>query len=61
VRLFAGRDYSSNHALVDYRVKQLVYACIQAVHQNRFAAFIYFFCNKKLVLKLSQFAEDADP
>ncbi|XP_062178168.1 E3 ubiquitin-protein ligase UPL6 isoform X2 [Alnus glutinosa] len=35
VSLFAGRDYSSNHALVDYRVKQLAYACIQAVHQNR--------------------------
>ncbi|KAL5541465.1 hypothetical protein UlMin_009175 [Ulmus minor] len=35
VSLFAGMDYSSRHALVDYRVKQLVYACIKAVHQNR--------------------------
>ena len=35
--LFAGRDYSSNHALVDYRVKQLAYACVEAVHQNRLA------------------------
>ncbi|XP_075654169.1 E3 ubiquitin-protein ligase UPL6 [Castanea sativa] len=35
VSLFAGRDYSSNHALVDYRVKQLAYACVEAVHQNR--------------------------
>lgn len=37
VSLFAGKDYSSNHALVDYRVKQLAYACIEAVHQNRLA------------------------
>ena len=37
VSLFAGRDYSSNHALVDYRVKQLAYACVEAVHQNRLA------------------------
>ncbi|KAK9992027.1 hypothetical protein SO802_027012 [Lithocarpus litseifolius] len=35
VSLFAGSDYSSNHALVDYRVKQLAYACVDAVHQNR--------------------------
>lgn len=35
VSLFAGTDYSSNHALVDYRVKQLAYACIRAVHMNR--------------------------
>lgn len=35
VSLFAGRDYSSEHALVDYRVKQLAYACVQAVHENR--------------------------
>ncbi|KAL6343864.1 hypothetical protein AAG906_027635 [Vitis piasezkii] len=35
VNLFAGMDYSSKNALVDYRVKQLAYACIQAVHQNR--------------------------
>jgi len=35
INLFAGMDYSSNHSLVDYRVKQLVYACIRAVHANR--------------------------
>ncbi|KAK9288799.1 hypothetical protein L1049_017264 [Liquidambar formosana] len=35
VSLFAGMDYSSKHTLVDYRVKQLAYACIQAVHKNR--------------------------
>lgn len=38
VNLFAGMDYSSKNALVDYRVKQLAYACIQAVHQNRLVA-----------------------
>ncbi|PON64889.1 HECT domain containing protein, partial [Parasponia andersonii] len=35
VSLFAGMDYSSKHALVDYRVKQLAYICIKAIHQNR--------------------------
>ncbi|KAL5782068.1 hypothetical protein ACOSP7_007097 [Xanthoceras sorbifolium] len=35
VSLFAGMDYSFNHALVDYRVNQFAFACIQAVHQNR--------------------------
>ncbi|KAL2922247.1 E3 ubiquitin-protein ligase UPL6 [Bienertia sinuspersici] len=35
ITLFAGMDYSSNHCLVDYRVKQLTYACIRAVHANR--------------------------
>ncbi|RDY14851.1 E3 ubiquitin-protein ligase UPL6, partial [Mucuna pruriens] len=35
VRLFAGMDYSSTCALVNYRVKQFVYTCIRAVHQNR--------------------------
>ncbi|KAH1208996.1 E3 ubiquitin-protein ligase UPL6 [Glycine max] len=35
VRLFAGVDYSSTCALVNYRVKQFVYTCICAVHQNR--------------------------
>ncbi|CAL0334474.1 unnamed protein product [Lupinus luteus] len=35
VRLFAGVDYSSTCALVSYRVKQFVYTCIRAVHQNR--------------------------
>lgn len=33
--LFAGSGYSSNRALVDYRVKKFAYACIQAVHHNR--------------------------
>ncbi|XP_058212295.1 E3 ubiquitin-protein ligase UPL6 isoform X2 [Rhododendron vialii] len=33
--LFAGIDYSSSSALVDYRMKQLAYACIWAVHHNR--------------------------
>ncbi|KAK7246229.1 hypothetical protein RIF29_41089 [Crotalaria pallida] len=35
VRLFAGVDYSSSCALVNYRVKEFVYTCIRAVHQNR--------------------------
>ncbi|GAB4825610.1 E3 ubiquitin-protein ligase upl6 [Ancistrocladus abbreviatus] len=35
VSLFAGRDYSAKHGLVDHRVKQLSYACIRAVHANR--------------------------
>lgn len=35
VSLFAGGNYSSYRTLVDYRVKQLAYACIEAVHQNR--------------------------
>lgn len=35
VGLFAGIDYSSKRALVDFRVKKFVFACIQAVHQNR--------------------------
>lgn len=34
--LFAGTEYSSQHSLVDYRVKKFAYACVQAVHQNRF-------------------------
>ncbi|KAL6978059.1 E3 ubiquitin-protein ligase upl6, partial [Sarracenia purpurea var. burkii] len=33
--LFAGIEYSSKYAVVDFRVKQLAYACIQAVHRNR--------------------------
>ncbi|KAI8561897.1 hypothetical protein RHMOL_Rhmol04G0377700 [Rhododendron molle] len=33
--LFAGIDYSSSSALVDYRMKQLAYSCIWAVHHNR--------------------------
>ncbi|RDY09330.1 E3 ubiquitin-protein ligase UPL6 [Mucuna pruriens] len=35
VKLFAGVDYSSTCALVNYRVKRLVHACICALHQNR--------------------------
>ncbi|CAN6551200.1 unnamed protein product [Malus baccata var. baccata] len=35
VSLIAGMDYSSKHALVKHRVKQLAYICIKAVHQNR--------------------------
>ncbi|KAL6193597.1 hypothetical protein ACLB2K_034681 [Fragaria x ananassa] len=35
VSLFAGMDYSSKQALVNYRVKKLTYLCIKAVHQNR--------------------------
>ncbi|PSR92481.1 E3 ubiquitin-protein like [Actinidia chinensis var. chinensis] len=33
--LFAGVDYSAKYVLVDYRVKQLAYVCIRAVHHNR--------------------------
>ncbi|CAL5412978.1 unnamed protein product [Camellia sinensis] len=33
--LFAGVDYSSKYAVVNYRVKQLAYACIRVVHQDR--------------------------
>ncbi|KAJ0092761.1 hypothetical protein Patl1_24814 [Pistacia atlantica] len=39
VGLFAGMDYSSKHALVDYRVKKFAFACIQALHQNRYSEF----------------------
>ncbi|XP_073226082.1 E3 ubiquitin-protein ligase UPL6 isoform X2 [Cicer arietinum] len=35
VSLFAGVDYSSICALVNYRVKKLAYTCIRAVHHNR--------------------------
>ncbi|XP_057750940.1 E3 ubiquitin-protein ligase UPL6 [Arachis stenosperma] len=35
VKHFAGVDYSSTGGLVNYRVKQLVYSCICALHQNR--------------------------
>lgn len=38
VSLFGGMDYSSNYALVNYRVKKLAYLCIKAVHQNRLVA-----------------------
>ncbi|XAR49722.1 Ubiquitin--protein ligase [Bertholletia excelsa] len=33
--LFASTDYSPNQAVVEYRVKQLAFACMRAVHQNR--------------------------
>ncbi|KAK7303645.1 hypothetical protein RJT34_14556 [Clitoria ternatea] len=35
VRLFAGADYSSTCALVNYRVKRFVYTCIRAIYHNR--------------------------
>ncbi|KAK8547583.1 hypothetical protein V6N12_031718 [Hibiscus sabdariffa] len=34
VRLFAGKNYSSNHSLVAYRLNWFLNACIQAIHQN---------------------------
>ena len=49
VRLFAGVDYSSTCALVNYRVKQFVYTCICAVHQNRLVSFVL---NSLLVFEL---------
>nr|XP_043633953.1 E3 ubiquitin-protein ligase UPL6 isoform X2 [Erigeron canadensis] len=36
LKLFGTPDSSSKHALVSYRVKKLAYACIQAVHHNRY-------------------------
>jgi ubiquitin-protein ligase E3 C len=35
VSLFSGLDYSSEHNLVDFRVKKLAFTCIEAIHQNR--------------------------
>ncbi|KAJ8573968.1 hypothetical protein K7X08_010479 [Anisodus acutangulus] len=35
VSLFAGTEYASNPALVRYRVKKFVHACIRAVYGNR--------------------------
>ncbi|XP_043725409.1 E3 ubiquitin-protein ligase UPL6-like isoform X2 [Telopea speciosissima] len=35
VDLFVGMDYKSKNAIVDNRVKQLAFACLQAVHHNR--------------------------
>ncbi|VVB00353.1 unnamed protein product [Arabis nemorensis] len=35
VSLFSGVDYSSERNLVDFRVKKLAFACIEAIHQNR--------------------------
>ncbi|MFS7962547.1 hypothetical protein Hanom_Chr08g00727941 [Helianthus anomalus] len=36
LNLVGGSDYLSKRALVDYRVKSLAYACIGAVHHNRY-------------------------
>ncbi|XP_030468851.1 E3 ubiquitin-protein ligase UPL6 [Syzygium oleosum] len=36
VSLFAGEDYLSRQALVDFRVKRLAYSCIDAVYKNRY-------------------------
>ncbi|RID80343.1 hypothetical protein BRARA_A03013 [Brassica rapa] len=33
--LFSGLDYSSEHNMVDFRVKKLAFTCIEAIHQNR--------------------------
>ncbi|KAJ0238427.1 E3 ubiquitin-protein ligase UPL6 [Hirschfeldia incana] len=33
--LFSGLDYSTEHNMVDFRVKKLAFTCIEAVHQNR--------------------------
>ncbi|KAG2271734.1 hypothetical protein Bca4012_073965 [Brassica carinata] len=33
--LFSGSDYSAEHNLVDFRVKELAFTCIEAIHQNR--------------------------
>ncbi|GKV29513.1 hypothetical protein SLEP1_g38439 [Rubroshorea leprosula] len=35
VSLFAGTNYSLNRASAEYRVQQLAFACVQAIHQNR--------------------------
>nr|XP_027118125.1 E3 ubiquitin-protein ligase UPL6-like [Coffea arabica] len=35
ISLFAGADYPSNKALVEYRVKKFALACIQAIYENR--------------------------
>ncbi|KAJ7980436.1 E3 ubiquitin-protein ligase UPL6 [Quillaja saponaria] len=35
IRLFSGEDYPSKFALVNYRLKELAYACVHAVHWNR--------------------------
>ncbi|CAN6991148.1 unnamed protein product [Brassica rapa subsp. trilocularis] len=32
--LFSGLDYSSEHNMVDFRVKKLAFTCIEAIHQN---------------------------
>ncbi|KAJ4886792.1 E3 ubiquitin-protein ligase UPL6 [Raphanus sativus] len=33
--LFSGLDYSTEHNMVDFRVKKLAFTCIDAIHQNR--------------------------
>ncbi|KAL8256250.1 hypothetical protein R6Q59_031317 [Mikania micrantha] len=35
LKLFGGSNYLSNQVLVEYRMRRLAYACIQAVHYNR--------------------------
>ncbi|KAI7978957.1 E3 ubiquitin-protein ligase UPL6 [Camellia lanceoleosa] len=49
--LFAGVDYSSKYAAVNYRVKRLAYACIRAVHQDSFVPIklvLYFIVRNQL-------------
>ncbi|XP_028786892.1 E3 ubiquitin-protein ligase UPL6 [Neltuma alba] len=36
VKLLAGLDYSSTCAVVNYRVKRLIYMCIRAIHHHRY-------------------------
>ncbi|KAK4770469.1 hypothetical protein SAY87_031001 [Trapa incisa] len=66
VSLFSGMDYFSRKALVDYRVKQLAYTCIQAVYKNRYkfknqhnASFRE--CNQQMVLLLDTAASLIEP
>ncbi|KMZ59058.1 E3 ubiquitin-protein ligase UPL6 [Zostera marina] len=35
ISIIANKEYKENHAVVDNRLRQLSYFCIQAVHQNR--------------------------
>ncbi|KAL0388918.1 UNVERIFIED_CONTAM: E3 ubiquitin-protein ligase UPL6 [Sesamum radiatum] len=35
VSLFGGMDYSSKRGLVEYRIKNLAYACVRAIYENR--------------------------
>lgn len=42
VSLFAGTEYASKPALVRYRVKKFVHACIRAIYKNRFDSIPYF-------------------
>lgn len=43
VSLFSGSDYSSQHSMVDFRVKKLAFTCIEAIHQNRLYIYTYNF------------------